>query len=139
MKTDTSLSVEQAIGRGYLFVNLPVFLCIALPLLISFVLPEKWDANSFIGFAIIPSILLGWVWWSWALPRWRLWAVKRVDDIELLFNKAIQAQLMWPAGHFFQKTEINSTKQKDELRRIMMEKMDTSDEYVVQIITKITT
>ena len=139
MKTDTSLSVEQAIGQGYLFVNLPVFSCIAIPLLISLILPEKWDTNSFIGFAIIPSILLAWVWWSWALPKWRLWAVKRVDDIELLFNKAIQAQLMWPAGHFFQKTEINSAKQKDELRRIMIEKMDTSDEYVVQIISKITT
>ncbi len=138
MKSEKTLTIEQAIKRGFFFVNLPVFLIIALPLFIAGILPESWNLNPIVGLAIIPSIIMAWVWWSWSLPKWRLWAVKKVDDIELLFNKAVEAQLMWPVGHFFQKTEINSDKQKKKLRRIMVEKMDTSDEYVLQIISKIT-
>ena len=138
MKSEKLLSIEQAIRRGLLFVNIPVFLIIALPVIISIIIPESWNINAIVGIAIIPSIILAWVWWSWALPKWRLWAVKKVDDIELLFDKAIEAQLMWPVGHFFQKTELSSAKQKRELRKTMFEKMDASDKYVLQIINQMT-
>jgi len=138
VKSEKSLSIEKAIQRGFFFVNLPVFLIIVSPLFIATIIPESWNLNPIIGLALIPSIIMAWIWWSWALPKWRLWAVKQVDDVELLFDKAIQAQLMWPVGHFFQKTEINSPKQKRELRKVMLEKMDTSDEYVLKIILKMT-
>jgi len=49
-----------------------------------------------------------WLWWSVQVPKWRLWAYERVDDIPELKRRAIEAQLIWPDGSIFSRTEIKS-------------------------------
>ena len=64
---------------------------------------EKGTPSSkrFIG------IIAGWLWWSYSVPRWRKWALEQpgVDPNELQ-AAAEAALLVWPKGHFFEKTEI---------------------------------
>ena len=52
--------------------------------------------------------LLAWVWWSLAVPKWRLWAYERVADIAELKARAVTAGLTWPDGNIFTRTEIKS-------------------------------
>lgn len=103
MKT---ISVERAILMGYLFVNIPVGLLIAGPMLVvaKYVSrPGPW------WIAVLPGgFILAWLWWSVVIPKWRLWAYERVQDIGELKRSAVDAQLLWPDGSIFQKTEIKS-------------------------------
>jgi hypothetical protein len=44
--------------------------------------------------------------WCWLIPRWRLWAYERVDDLEELERSAVLANLIWPPQHPFGKAEF---------------------------------
>jgi hypothetical protein len=62
-------------------------------------------------FVALVSIFLGpiagWWWWSYTVPRWRKWALGQPGvDPDQLQAAAEIAQLAWPKGHFFEKTEI---------------------------------
>ncbi len=98
------LSLAQAIARGQLLVNLPVVAVIVFSL-------------SLAAFASLYSILLaallavvgfiaGWLWWSYAIPRWRSWAHQRGVNPEELQRRAVAAGLVWPKGSVFEKTEF---------------------------------
>ena len=60
----------------------------------------------------------GWFGWSTQVPRWRIWAYRRVDDIDALKAAAVSAGLIWPEGHFFERTELRSRDQVEEIRRL---------------------
>ena len=61
---------------------------------------------------------LGWLTWSVLVPRWGLWAYQRVDDIEELKIYAAAANVIWPEGHFFERTEIASAEVREKLRAL---------------------
>lgn len=98
--------------RGYWIVALPSWLLIMgfmwLPILylgvdVAFnTSPGLWS----IGIAIALGIAAGWLWWSVAAPRWRLWAYRQVNDLELLEQLAVADKLVWPVGHPFTRTEL---------------------------------
>jgi hypothetical protein len=54
-----------------------------------------------------------WTWWSWSVPRWRLWALRVVDDWPRLKEAAVKTLLTWPDGSPFEKTEIKSERQRE--------------------------
>ena len=62
----------------------------------------------FMIFSVVSGFILAWTWWSVMVPKWRLWAYRRVDDIFQLKAKAVEVGLTWPDGHFFEQTEIKS-------------------------------
>ena len=69
------------------------------------------DATPAIALGLAPVLLfiaLAWGWWSFAVPRWRLWAYERVGDISELKRRAVAVGLTWPDGHIFEKTEFKS-------------------------------
>lgn len=81
--------------------------------MVAFLGSRQFFDNGEIEWKMFSIILIGgfvsaWVWWSTAIPKWRLWAYRRVDDIPLLKQKAVAAMLTWPDGHFFERTEIKS-------------------------------
>ncbi len=136
---ETFISSKSAIRKGFLIVNLPLLIIIiGIPIALSYLIVGNFGDGGIIGKSIVPCIILGWLWWSYTLPKWRLWAVKNVEDIYQLFEDGISAGLMWPVGHFFQKTEINPPNQKSELRQILESRLDLTDEYDVQFINDLT-
>ena len=59
---------------------------------------------------IVGPFLGAWLWWSFSVPKWRLWAMANTDDWPGLERAAVAAGLIWdentPWGRFFSKTEI---------------------------------
>ncbi len=103
------ISVGKAIGVGWLWVNLPVLALIFGVPAIIFWLASQMDISSWLPLmSLALGIGLAWLWWSLAVPRWRLWAIRRVNNLYLLQQGAIRAQLVWPHGSIYENTEIKS-------------------------------
>ncbi len=102
------ITVMQAIHRGLNFVNGPVLLLLIGPAaLVTWLFPHA----ATLGWASMAGgFIAAWLWWSWSVPRWRLWAYQRVDNIAELKRAAVVARLVWPDGHFFERTELKSAR-----------------------------
>ena len=103
------IPVSRAVFYGWLFINLPVaFLMFAFPVAFLFLTVRK-GSNVWlplVGFLI--GFVLAWTWWSFATPKWRLWAIRRVDNLYNLHIQAVRAQLVWPHGSIYEHTEFKS-------------------------------
>ena len=124
------LPVDSCIRHGLVRVNLPVATLMilgfggGLAVMGALKALTGWQG----GLAILLFVFLtvggwcaAWAWWSWTIPKWRLWALRNVDDWKALKKAAVKAGLTWPDGHVFEKTEIKSTEQRKVeqiLRRI---------------------
>ncbi len=104
-------TVSRAIWLGILVVNVPVLCLICGPLLVFGQVIESGNISrsyNWLGFLIfVGGFVLGWLWWAVSVPLWRRWAYRCVNDIESLKSRAIAYGLIWPDGHFFEKTEID--------------------------------
>lgn len=112
-----SLSVAKAVLIGHLIVNGPAMiiiaivaaLCVAVGVLFSWVLPGIPFAGFIVIFAFVGLLIgcvLGWLWWSFTVPRWRRWALQTGADPERLQKWAAATGLVWPKGWAFEKTEF---------------------------------
>ncbi len=107
------MSVARAILAGQLLVNLPTLLLIfGTPLLgvlaarsYARVLGLSWICIG-AGAALLVGCAVGWVWWSYAIPRWRRWALKRGVPPGALQKWAVLTFLVWPKGWIFERTEF---------------------------------
>ena len=113
------ITVEKAISRGHLIVNVPVFITIAGVPALGFYLSNlnlipKWGiaVSFFLGFS------LAWLIWSFTITKWRIWAFSNVRNVHELKKKAIQEKLIWNDGSKFEKTEIKTSKDKKFLKEI---------------------
>lgn len=119
------ISVGRAILIGLIWVNGSVLFGFAFPLVLMVVLDEVGAFYRLAGAGTLvlvlgllaASFVTAWTAWSFQVPRWRLWAYRRVEDIDALKTAAIGAGLIWPEGHVFERTEIRSAAIRDELRR----------------------
>jgi hypothetical protein len=108
-------SVRKAINIGLVTVNGPVLPLLLAPMLIVLPHMSQIERSQGLGFAIllffgsfISGLPIAWAWWSVSVPRWRLWAYERVEDIPLLKKRAVQVGLVWPEGHFLARTEFKT-------------------------------
>ena len=116
------MSVTKAIVVGLLFVNGPVTILMVAPTAAMVYANRygliQWDGN----WQIIPAFLIGfvmaWLWWSITVPKWRLWAYTRVNDIAKLKEAAVSVRLTWPEGSQFARTEIKSKIHAQRERRL---------------------
>lgn len=96
------LSPYQAVLRGHLVVNLPVLLLIGLGGAAAY----KSGGTDRLGTGILGGTILAWIWWSFAVPRWRRWANNRTNDPDAVQRLAQRTGLVWKRGSLFEKTEI---------------------------------
>lgn len=116
-----SITVRRAVGIGWLRVNVPAIALLFGPTALLLLLPRSGHlgVEVWVGSAL-SSVVLAWLWWSVTLPLWRLWAYRRVDDVLALKHAAVEAQLAWPDGSGFGRTEIK-TKSHAALERQLEE------------------
>lgn len=110
----------QAVRRGVRTVNGTVAFCMfGLPVLCGLAAlglgASDATAVSVGVVAFLPCWFLAWAAWSVLVPRWRVWAYERVDDLGELKQLAFEHQLLWPDGHFFEKTEFRTPGQRRRL------------------------
>jgi hypothetical protein len=107
------VTVDKAIKRGHLTVNLPVTLYMfgtsgfAMYLSNIKIIPNWGIAVGFVlgfGFA--------WWFWSYKITKWRLWAFENVRNVHELKKRAIQEGLIWKDNKWYERTEIQSDSDK---------------------------
>ncbi|MDE2148796.1 MAG: hypothetical protein KGJ55_02945 [Gammaproteobacteria bacterium] len=101
MKT---ISAGKAVLVGILAVHVPIWALLAIPPIIAYLRSDSGCAIV----ALPAGFAAAWLWWSLSVPRWRLWAYRRVSSVGALKRAAFEARLTWPDGSFFEKTEIKS-------------------------------
>jgi hypothetical protein len=134
-QTIEPISNSRAIWIGTLWVNIPVMAIMfggwGLPfVVVSFVAPymppmiSPYVLVPLVGIWVVAPFVLAWTWWSFNVPKWRIWALERVDDWPSLERSAILAGLIWDEdtllGRIFARTEIWSAADQEreaELRR----------------------
>lgn len=109
-----TVSVDEALKRGKRGVTLPSLLIIIILLFSSVFLAVKFRGYEgwIISIGLLCSFISGWVYWGFAVTRWRLWAFENVRNVHELKKRAIKAQLIYKDGSFFEKTEIRSAADK---------------------------
>lgn len=138
------VTVYKALTRGQLTVNVPVFIIMFGVMGLCFYLAtQKHIPSYFAPTSIVFGPLVAWIYWSFAITRWRIWAFSNVDDVHELKALAISGQLIWPDGSFFERTEIRTNKERiliNELEKRFKEskkKKQFVDDPSIPPVTKI--
>ena len=111
----TTVTIDAAISRGTRIVNIPVLMFLVAPAVVfvggrhsvAILIGEK-AFILMVGVLFVLCFACAWLWWSIHVPKWRLWAYERVDNIPELKRRAVAAGLIWPDGSIFSRTEIKS-------------------------------
>jgi len=100
------LTARAAVDRGHALINRPVRVIMGVVMAAGALFAFGLGRET-VGFAvIITAPFIGWIWWSYAVPRWRAWALARGVDPDELQAMAQREKLVWPRGHLFEKTEF---------------------------------
>jgi hypothetical protein len=67
---------------------------------------------------ILAGVAIGWLWWSVAIVKWKLWAYRLIDDHEALEAQATKSGLTWTKGHFLERTEWWSKKDREQFEAL---------------------
>lgn len=123
------ISVNKAINRGHLIVNIPVFICIiGIPALSLYLSNQNLIPKWGIGIGFVLGFVIAWLVWSFMITKWRIWAFENVRNVHELKKRAIQEKLIWNDGNIFEKTEIRTLEDKEELKKLE-KKFDKEDVY----------
>jgi hypothetical protein len=98
---------KDAVRVGIIWVNVPLLPILIGPLaLVQYVLGTPGIVVAVLCF--LGGFVAAWVWWSINISFWRRWAGRRGIDPHELQSQAQEANLLWPAGHFFERTELDN-------------------------------
>lgn len=123
------VTVKQALTKGQITVNIPVFIIMFGVICCLFYFSAiKEIPFYFTPLSFVIGPFCGWIYWSFAIVKWKLWAFKKVRNKNELKEKAIRIGLIWPDNSFFNKTEIWSNHQKREWK--IIENKFTKDDVV---------
>lgn len=57
---------------------------------------------------VLLGLILAWIWWSVGVSKWRRWCREQGLDEDTVQWIGEHVQLLWPPGHFFEKTEYDN-------------------------------
>lgn len=114
-----NVTVKQALQKGRIkLVFLPlalIFVCFTISVYLhETVMIGGWVLA--VGFVV--GFLLAWLTWSYLVVGWKIWAYENVRNVNELKRKAIEQNLIWSDGSWFERTEIKSYEQKQKLRQL---------------------
>lgn len=135
--TPTTLRAEQAIARGSWLVNIPAIFIFIGAIWLIVTLDLNYPLYVLIPVGFLFALSLTWLYWSFAIVQWKLWAYPLVDDIVALKEQAIKANLIYSDGHFFNRTELKSAEQALRLKSIEENARQQLAEFGLQDDSKI--
>ncbi|MGM5471170.1 hypothetical protein ACS386_12900 [Flavobacteriaceae bacterium LMO-SS05] len=113
------ISVNKAINRGHLIVNIPVFISmIGIPALAFYLSSKSLIPKWGIGISFIIGFVVAWLVWSFMITKWRIWAFENVRNVHELKKRAIDEKLIWNDYKIFEKTEIRTSSEKLKLKEL---------------------
>ena len=136
-----TVSVDEAVRKGRRIINLPILFIMFVPPALLFFAVAFYD---YPGWTIIVAVSVGfisaWVFWSFMITKWRLWAFDNVRNVHELRKRAIKEKLIWPDGTFFEKTEIRTSSDKERwvsLQERFNREDVFIDDYTIPTLTEI--
>jgi hypothetical protein len=113
------MSARRAAWIGHAWVNGSVLGAYGLGAALLITQTWLFDRLGAWSLLLIIGVLVGpWLIWSVQVTRWRLWAYRRVADVDALKAEAIALSVIWPSGHLFERTEFRTRSQALELQRL---------------------
>ncbi len=104
---DGRVSARTATHVGVILINGPL-----IPLMVGPLFIGRWLLGGIVPVASVALLLLGfalaWTWWSVGVTLWRDWGARRGVDRGELQYRGQNASLLWPPGHFFERTELGN-------------------------------
>jgi hypothetical protein len=99
----STLTPRQAVWRGHSRVSAPALAIMGACGFIGWFVIDK-PAGVLLGmvFGVAPA----WLWWSWAIPRWRDWLNDEGISEASVYREAVNTGLVFPKGFFFEGTEF---------------------------------
>lgn len=125
-----TVTVDEAISRGRRMVSYPVMaimfgiIGVSVFLSIQNIIPALYMV---IG--IVAGIALAWLYWSFSITKWKVWAFDNVRNVHELQRKAIEAQLIWTEGSFWEKTERWNAADRDKWA-LLQDKFNQADVFL---------
>lgn len=118
------MTIGEVIKQGKRSINsVSIASFILFPLIASglclFFLPASLLAPVLFA-SFILGFLFSWIWWSYRIVKWRIWAFRQVRKSEWprLKKRAIKALLIWNDGSIFEKTEFRNRSEAAEIDAI---------------------
>ena len=126
-------SVREVLRKGHIYVNGIVTLLMICVWLLFYKIASDQDGVTLIFIGLLMGVFAGWLYWSLAIPKWRIWAFRSVEKGEWikLKTRAISEGLIWPDNSFLNKTEIRTSSQKQEIKDI--EDEFPNEEYEISL------
>ncbi len=93
------LDAGRAVAIGHLLVTVPVLLVCGTGAVLG-------RAFGHAALGMVVGVAPAWLYWSFAVPRWRRWALRGGAEPERLQRLAAATGLVWPRGWIFGKTEM---------------------------------
>lgn len=110
-----TVSVDEALKRGHRMLTYPSLIIliggnILFPLLgfLDFI------PGGMVILGTVLSIILPFLYWSFMVTKWRLWAFSNVRNVHELQQRAILERLIGKDGSFYERTEIRTRSQKEQ-------------------------
>jgi len=94
------IAVASAILIGHLIITVPIII-----IFLGIFQGRRIFGDYWLILAIVVFVL-AWLWWSYIVPRWRQWAIKKGAPADKLHQAAVATGLEWPKGWIFEKTEF---------------------------------
>jgi hypothetical protein len=108
-----TVTVDEALKKGQRMINYPVFAIQMVGFGVGYYLTTFPAFPQWIALIVFILGFTGaWLYWSFNITKWKLWAFKNVDDVYDLKYRAIKGKLIWPDGSIWEKTEIWSAADK---------------------------
>lgn len=124
-----NVSVDEAIARGHRMVTYPVTAIFIVVMTVSFYLVFQEIVPVRVGgLGVAASLLLSWLYWSFIVTKWRLWAFENVRNVHELEKRAEQEKIIWSIKGVFEKTEIRSVAEQEKWT-LLQEKFKQADVY----------
>lgn len=93
---------RQAVWRGHRWVSLPALAIMGAGGLVGWLLAS--GAGALLG--LVVAVAPAWLWWSYAVPRWRDWLEDMGIPESDVYRLAVGTGLVFPRGFFFEGTEF---------------------------------
>lgn len=114
-----TVTVDKALAKGRKMVTNPASIIFCVTSVSPFIMSFWYELPAWAyGASFALGAILAWLYWSVFTTKWRVWAFSNVRNIHELQKRAISAQIIWPKGSFFEKTEIRSKSDKARLNEL---------------------
>lgn len=114
-----NVTVKKALQKGRIqLVFLPIAILIGCVLISVYLKKVQMMDNWTVISGGIIGVLLAWLTWSYLVVGWKIWAYENVRNVNELKRKAIEQNLIWKDGSWFERTEIKNYEQKQKLKQL---------------------